>query len=139
MKFLRTLNSTTIASLAVFIGSTPLLAQGTWVEVHRDISKKGVKYAYFIEMMSIVNRDDIAYFNYGVKLVDIDGNLKKTEGASLNQIKRGGRINCKNKTVYFTKNNGVWSPISNEDHILRSYNKAFPIVCKGNKPNWKFW
>tara|TARA_B100000700_G_scaffold305764_1_gene380161 strand:+ start:1135 stop:1563 length:429 start_codon:yes stop_codon:yes gene_type:complete len=142
MKLLRTSTSSTIASLAVFIGSTPLLAQGTWNEVskHKLNEERYSQFVHYIDMKSIVNRDGLVYFNWNIKLYNKEGiALNK----NLNENVQDGKINCKEKTAYLSKRDGgSWTPIEKEmgsSNLFNFWNSAYPIVCNSKKSIFKFW
>ena len=122
----------------------PLSAQETWIEINEGkippsviTSSKfeGYGFVNYLDLKSLVKKKDITYFNWNTRLKKPNGTLVNTD---FDASKKGGRINCKDKTVYFSNS---FTPI-NEDLGALPYamwSEVYPIVCENNDPKWKFW
>ncbi len=138
MKFLKTSTSATITSLTIFIGSTPLFAQGTWIEVHRVKTDAGKKFdiggvVHYIDMKSVVRKGNIAYYNWNIRLFNNKG---RVNDSNLDEKPSGGRINCRDKTIWGNKNNGTWFPIKTDN---KTNTLTFEMVCEKSINSFKFW
>tara|TARA_A100001388_G_C28633908_1_gene433639 strand:+ start:294 stop:701 length:408 start_codon:yes stop_codon:yes gene_type:complete len=122
------------ACIYFLLGSTSSLAGNTWTEVMRkklNMPDKNISgYVNYIDVDSIRKRGNIVYFIWGTKLLDNNG-FKKGKDPSSNT----GKINCKDKTAYLTRDDGIWVSLSEIENEF--WMRSYPIVCKGNK--FKFW
>ena len=132
------------------IGHNSLIAEETWIEINKSkIPEHIVKntplfknhgFVNYLDVKSIVKRDDIAYFNWNTRLTSPNGTLLDTD---FEKSKKGGRINCENKTVYLSGRPGKpYVPITKENItgiVYDFWSNVYTIVCETNKPKWKFW
>ena len=125
-------------------GYSPLNAEETWIEINKGkipssiiTSPKFEGYGYinYLDVKSFSKKKDITYFNWNTRLTKPNGTLLDSD---FNMSKKGGRINCKDKTVYFGNS---FKPINSEMGSLAfaMWSEVYPIVCEKNKPKWKFW
>ena len=130
----------------ISIEQNNLLAQGTWIEVYRSNFKPtntvaanldigGI--AHFIDMKSFVMNGDIAYFNWSIVFFNKNGKLRKNHITKLNELHQSGRINCRNNTVYITKDNGTWIPITKDKH--KFWISVSDVLCEDKERKFKFW
>ena len=137
-----------ITFFSLGFGYIPINAEETWIEINKGkipqsvlTSPKfeGYGFVNYLDMKSIVKKKDITYFNWNTRLTKPNGTLVDT---NFDKSKKGGRINCKDKTVYLKTNNGnSFRPIKEEIGLLpyALWSEVYPIVCEKNKPAWKFW
>ena len=123
----------------------PLNAEETWIEINEgkippsvitSSQFEGYGYVNYLDLKSLVKKKDIIYFNWNMRLKKPNGTLVNTD---FDTSKKGGRINCKDKTVYF---NNSFTPINEYDLGPVPYalwGEVYPIVCEKNNPKWKFW
>ena len=128
----------------ISIEQNNLLAQGTWIEVYRSNMKSNVPnklniggVAYFIDMKSFVMNNDIAYFNWSIEILENNGKLRENYIVELNKMYRPGRINCRDNTVFVTKDNGTWIPITKDKH--KFWISVSDVLCEGKERKFKFW
>lgn len=131
-------------------GYGALIAEETWIEISKSkIPEYLIKdsprfkdygFVNYLDVKSIVKRDDITYFNWNTRLTNSTGTLVDTD---FEKSKKGGRINCEEKTVYLSGRPGSpYVPINKENITEVVYNfwsNVYPIVCETKKPKWKFW
>ena len=115
---------------------------GQWSTTYTCMSTTYKDYGYVnsLDVNSIVKRDDISYFNWNTKITSPNGSILNSD---FEKNKKGGRINCKNKTVYLSGRIGKpYVPITKEnitEDVYNFWSNVYPIVCETNKPKWKFW
>ena len=126
------------ACLYFFLGSTSSLAGNTWTEVMRKKFNMPYKnmggYVNYIDVDSIRKRGNIVYFSWGIRLLDENG---FEQGKEKDPRINSGKINCKDKTAYLTRGDGIWVSLSEIEN--KFWMRSYPIVCKGNKFKLKFW
>ncbi len=126
------------AFLYFLLGSTSALAGNKWTEVIRrklNMSDKNISgYVNYIDIDSIKKRGNIVYFDYGFRLLDNNGFLK---GNAPYKSNYSGKINCRNKTAYLTRDNGTWVSLSEIES--KFWIRSYPIVCMRNKFKLKLW
>ncbi len=125
-------------------GYSPLNAEETWIEINKgkippSIIKSskfnGYGFVNYLDIKSIVKKEEITYFNWNTRLTKPNGTLVDTD---FNISKKGGRINCKDKTVYLGNSfESISSKIGELPFAF--WSEVLPIVCEKNKPKWKFW
>ena len=132
------------------IGSSSLIADETWIEIskskipeHITRDKPRMKdhgFVQYLDVKSIVKKNDITYFNWNTRITSPDGKILDSD---FEKSKKGGRINCKNKTVYLSGRPGKpYVPITKENItgiVYDFWSNVYTIVCETNKPKWKFW
>jgi hypothetical protein len=132
------------------IGYSSLIAEETWIEISeskipehiiKDFPRfKDHGFVNYLDVKSILRRDDITYFNWNTRLTTRTGKLIDT---NFEKSKKGGRINCENKTVYLSERPGKpYVPITKENItgvVYDFWSNVYQIVCETNKPKWKFW
>ena len=122
----------------------PLNAEETWIEINEgkippsvitSSEFEGYGYVNYLDLKSFVKKKDIIYFNWNTRLKKPNGTLVNSD---FKKSKKGGRINCKDKTVYL---NNSFTPINDELSPLayELWSEVYPIVCKKNNLKWKFW
>ena len=132
------------------IGSSSLIAEETWIEISKSkipeyITRdkplmKDHGFVQYLDVKSIVKKNDITYFNWNTRITSPDGKILDSD---FEKSKKGGRINCKNKTVYLSGRPGKpYVPITKENItgiVYDFWSNVYTIVCETNKPKWKFW
>ena len=133
------------------IGYSPLIAEETWIEISkskipefmtRDLpTMKDHGFVNYLDVKSIVKRNDITYFNWNTRITSPTG---KIVDSNFEKSKKGGRINCENKTVYLSNrpDNNPYVSITKENLpglVYDFWSNVYPIVCETTKPKWKFW
>ena len=132
------------------IGSSSLIAEETLIEIskskipeHITRDKPLMKdhgFVQYLDVKSIVKKNDITYFNWNTRITSPDGKILDSD---FEKSKKGGRINCKNKTVYLSGRPGKpYVPITKENItgiVYDFWSNVYTIVCETNKPKWKFW
>lgn len=121
----------------------PLNAEETWIEINEgkmppsvitSSQFEGYSYVNYLDLKSLVKKNDITYFNWNMRLKKPNGILVNTD---FDKSKKGGRINCKDKTVYF---NNSFTPINEDDLGPTPYalwGEVYSIVCeKKINPKW---
>ena len=108
-----------------------------WLAIYLDGPSKfnGYGFVNYLDIKSIVKKEEITYFNWNTRLTKPNGTLVDTD---FNISKKGGRINCKDKTVYLGNSfKSISSKIGELPFAF--WSEVLPIVCEKNKPKWKFW
>jgi len=132
------------------IGYSSLIAEETWIEIskskipeHIIRDKPYMKdhgFVQYLDVKSIVKKNDITYFNWNTRITNPNGTILDSD---FEKSKKGGRINCKEKTVYLSGRPGKpYVPITKENItgiVYDFWSNVYPIVCETNKPKWKFW
>ena len=97
-------------------------------------------FVQYLDVKSIVKKNDITYFNWNTRITSPDGKILDSD---FERSKKGGRINCEEKTVYLSGRPGKpYVPITKENItgiVYDFWSNVYPIVCETNKPKWKFW
>tara|TARA_B100001989_G_scaffold47295_1_gene30262 strand:- start:2745 stop:3197 length:453 start_codon:yes stop_codon:yes gene_type:complete len=132
------------------IGSSSIIAGETWIEISKSkipeyITRdkphmKDHGFVQYLDVKSIVKKNDITYFNWNTRITNPNGTILDSD---FEKSKKGGRINCKNKTVYLSGRPGKpYVPITKENItgiVYDFWSNVYPIVCETNKTKWKFW
>ena len=129
-------------------GYIPLNAEETWIEINKgkippsiitSSKYEGYGYVNYLDIKSFVKKKGVTYFNWNTRLTKPNGTLVDT---NFEISKKGGRINCKDKTVYLSSKNGnSFRKINEEIGAIpfALWSEIYPIVCEKNNPKWKFW
>ena len=140
-----------ISLISLFtIGYSSSIAEETSIEIRKSKLPEHIirdqplmkdhGFVNYLDVKSIVKRNDITYFNWNTRITSPTGKILETD---FEKSKKGGRINCKNKTVYLSGRPGKpFVPITKENITGIFYDfwsSGYPIVCETNKPKWKFW
>ena len=143
-----TINIKKIHKIIIFcflcFGNSHLKSEETWIEINRgkippsiltSSQFEGYGYVNYLDIKSVIKKKDITYFNWNTRLTKPNGTLIDSD---FDISKKGGRINCNDKTVYFGNS---FKPINKEIGALpfAMWSEVYPIVCEKTNPKWKFW